>query len=81
MTLHPTPEQAHRERLIVSEQVRRERQNMVDDLKRLGERYAALYGAREGLEIMGDDFCRIVADVQYPNGWLGMVQFLMRAAG
>jgi hypothetical protein len=53
----------------------------VERLKAAADAYVAAFGEKEGLENMAEDFCRFVAEVRYPAGWAGMVQYIMKAAG
>ena len=54
----------------------------VDHLKTAADAYMAAFTTKkDALENMADDFCRFIAEEQYPSGWNGMVHFIMKAAG
>lgn len=60
-----------------------------DELKRrafaslelVANQYIQAYGAKEGIEEMGEDLCKRIAPNAYHNGWDQLVNHLVKISG
>ena len=60
-----------------------QRQRLLEELRVLAQFYVANENedARLGMEVMCDDFFRVLAERVYPGGWAGLLNYAMKAAG
>jgi hypothetical protein len=60
-----------------------QRQRLLEELRVLAQFYVANESedARLGMEVMCDDFFRVLAERVYPGGWAGLLNYAMKAAG
>lgn len=54
---------------------------LLQSLQDLGDEYVDLYGSKEGIERMGEDLCRRVANGRHPEGWPGIIRYLIKISG
>ena len=47
----------------------------------MAAQYVELYGHKEGIEEMGEDLCKYIAQGKHPEGWAGLVRHLVRISG
>lgn len=47
----------------------------------LAKAYVCVYGEKEGMEKMCDNFFEDAARRHYPDGWTGLVRYAMKMAG
>lgn len=50
-------------------------------LELVAAQYIEVYGAKEGIEEMGEDLCKSIASSKHPEGWAGLVRHLVRISG
>ncbi|WP_334151465.1 hypothetical protein [Hyphomicrobium sp.] len=53
----------------------------IEVLKAAAKVYIEAFGPKAGIENMAEDFCRYVAERQYPEGWAGIVQHIVKVSG
>lgn len=54
---------------------------LAETLDNLAQAYVSVYGEREGMERMCDNFFEDAARQHYPDGWAGLVKYAMKMAG
>nr|WP_140422163.1 hypothetical protein [Pseudomonas sp. A46] len=47
-------------------------------LEQVVAQYVQLYGSKEGVERIGEDLCKRIAPGKYPEGWSGLVNYLVK---
>ena len=57
------------------------KRRVFENLQLVAAQYVELYGHKEGLEEMGEDLCKHIAQGKHPEGWAGLVRHLVRISG